>query len=117
VEPTVLGIDEPLANAAVSAPIAADRVASSACAERWRRDVAGPALLFGPVLEGSNHARREDVARTLVRRLLGRDAEQAELAALTDFYDVVAAHSDDATRDWGVGACVIVATSTEALFF
>jgi hypothetical protein len=117
VEPTELGIDEPLANAAVSAPIAADRVASSACAERWRRDVAGPALLFGPVLEGSNHARREDVARTLVRRLLGRDAEQAELAALTDFYDVVAAHSDDATRDWGVGACVIVATSTEALFF
>lgn len=117
VEPAVLGIDEPLPNATVSAPIAVDRVASSACAERWDRDQAGPAVIFGAVLEKDSAANREAVASRLVERLLARTATRDELRALTDLHDAVAPVSSSPARDWGVGACVVVATSTEALFY
>ena len=119
VEPTVLGIDQPLDNAAVSAPIAVDRVATSACAERYRRDQAGPAVLFGPVLDGdvASYNARLMVSRALVERLLSRRANADEDAALVDLYDALKPLSTDLARDWSVGACVVVATSTEALFY
>lgn len=117
VEPEVLGVDEPLPNATVSAPIAVDRVAGSACAERWDRDQAGPAVLFGPVLEKDDAKAREEVASHLVERLLGRAATRDELRSLTDLYDTLVPVSSAPTRDWAVGACVVVATSTEALFY
>lgn len=117
VEPEVLGIDEPLPNATVSAPIAVDRVAASACAERWDRDQAGPAVVFGPVLEEDSAKSREAVAGALVERLLARRATRAELQSLVDLHDAVAPVSQAPLRDWAVGACVVVATSTEALFY
>lgn len=121
VEPTTLGIDQPLPNASVSAPIAVDRVAMSACGERYRRDQAGPAVIFGPVLaEAGAVARRkvrDEVALLLVQRLLGRAATEEEVAALSDLYDAIEPVADDPARDWAVGACMVVATSTEALFY
>lgn len=117
VEPTVLGIDDPLPNAAVSAPIAVDRVASSACAERYDRDKAGTKVVFGPVLAADTDAARKEVAGTLVRRVLAREPTDADVSALVDLYDTVAPLSTDPVRDWSVGACVIVTTSTEALFY
>lgn len=117
VEPAVLGIDEPLASASVSAPIAVDRVAVSACAERYERDVAGPAVVFGPVLELDAKDRREAVAKLLVQRLLAREPKADEIAAIVDLYDQMAPESAEPARDWSVGACVMVATSTEALFY
>lgn len=117
VEPAELGIDEPLANASVSAPLAVDRVAIAACAERYRRDQAGPAVLFGPVLELDDKAHREAVATLLVERLLAREPKADELAAIVELYEQVAPLSSDPVRDWSVGACVMVATSTEALFY
>jgi len=117
VEPTVLGIDDPLPNAAVSAPIAVDRVASSACAERYDRDKAGPTVIFGPVLAADTPAARKEVAGTLVRRVLAREPTKSDLSALGDLYDTVVPLSSDPVRDWSVGACVIVTTSTEALFY
>ena len=119
VEPTVLGIDQPLDNAAVSAPIAVDRVATSACAERYRRDQAGPAVVFGPALDGdvASYNVRLMVSRALIERLLGRRANTDEEAALIDLYDALKPLSTDLSRDWSVGACVVVATSTEALFY
>lgn len=117
VEPEVLGIDEPLPNPTVSAPIAVDRVASSACAQRWTRDSAGPAVIFGPVLDKDSKAAREQVAGTLVTRLYGREATKAELQSLLDLEAAIAPVSSQPLRDWAVGACVVVATSTEALFY
>jgi hypothetical protein len=51
--------------------------------------------------------------------LLSRDPTEAELEALEDLYDSLDGVSREAerTHDWGVGACVVVATSTEALFY
>ena len=121
VEPTALGIDQPLANAAVSAPIAVDRVAMAACGERYRRDQAGPAVIFGAILDSAKGAdkdkARDEVASLLVQRLLAREATQDEVAALSDLYDAVEPISEDPDRDWAIGACMMVATSTEALFY
>jgi hypothetical protein len=112
-----LGIDDPLPNASVSAPIAADRVAIAACAERYDRDVEGPAVVFGPVLKGDTAGHREDVAKNLVQRLLGREPNDAEVDSLLALHDTLGSVSADLARDWSIGACVVVATSTEALFY
>lgn len=117
VEPTELGIDEPLPNASASAPIAVDRVATSACAERYVRDQAGPAVLFGPVLEKDTKKARKEVAEGLVRRVLGREPNEEEVDALLDLHGTLEPISSDLVRDWSIGSCVIVATSTEALFY
>ncbi len=117
VEPAVLGIDEPLANASVSAPIAADRVAIAACGERLARDEAGPAAVFGPVLEANTMQNRQTVSAQLVRRLLSRHPTDAEVDALVDLYPAISDISEDPARDWAIGACLMVATSTEALFY
>lgn len=117
VEPTSLGIDEPLAHPSVSAPIAVDRVATSACGERYTRDLAGPAVVFGPVLESDTPGHREKVAQALVTRLLGREPNPDEVDALVSLHDTLAPLSDDPARSWSIGACVVVATSTEALFY
>ncbi len=117
VEPTRLGIDEPLEHPSASAPIAADRVALAACAARLERDKAGPAVLFGPVLDKDGPAARKKVAKDLVIRLLSRDATPPEVDALVELYDELEPLSASPRDDWAVGACVIVATSLEALFY
>lgn len=117
VEPTELGIDQPLADAPVSAPIAVDRVAVAACGERLARDEAGPAVLFGPVLEKDDARARREVAQNLVRRILARHPNETEVSGLVALYDTIAPLTDDPTREWSIGACMVVATSTEALFY
>ena len=116
-EPEGLGIDAPLANALVTAPIAADRVALSACGERFVRDRAGDPILFGPVLEDDSPTARKEVATQLVQRLLSRAPNRDELKALESLHDDLDGVSSDLVRDWSVGACTVVATSTEALFY
>lgn len=117
VEPTELGIDAPLPTAAVSAPIAVDRVAVAACGERLARDEAGPAVVFGPVLAQDDARARREVAGNLVRRLLARHPTETELSGLVDLHDTIAPLTDDPRREWSIGACMVVATSTEALFY
>lgn len=121
VEAANLGIDAPLPNAAVSAPMAAERVAIAACTERLDRDMAGPAVIFGPILENNNGSnnrrRREEVSHSLVERLLGRRATDADIDALDQLYDTLEPISTRPSHDWAVGACVVLATSTEALFY
>lgn len=117
VEPERLGIDAPLPNALVSAPIAADRVALSGCGERWVRDQAGPAVLFGPVIDKDSASARKKVSTQLVQRLLSRHPTRDELEALESLHADLQGVSSDLTRDWAVGACTVVATSTEALFY
>ena len=111
-ESTTLGIDQPLADAPVGAPIAVDRVAVAACGERLAKDKAGPAILFGPVWRRSARARRE-VAQNLVRRILARHPNETEVSGLVALYDTIAPLTDDPTREWSIGACM-AATSAEA---
>lgn len=117
VEPTSLGIDEPLAHPSVSAPIAVDRVATAACGTRYTLDAMGTAVIFGPVLNSDTPGHRAQVAETLVTRLLGRESTKEEVEGLVALYDTLAPLSDDPVRSWSIGACVVVATSTEALFY
>lgn len=112
-----LGVDQPLENALVSAPIAVDRVAISACGERFERDRDGIPVLFGPVLDTDSPQARQVVSENLVRRLLSRQPTQADIDALEGLHGAIGSASSDLVRDWSVGACVIVATSTEALFY
>jgi hypothetical protein len=119
VEPTRLGIDEPVADALVSAPIAIDRVAISACSLRFERDTEGTPVIFGPVLDKDSKKARTEVADNLVRRVLSRhptDDDTDNLLALYETLEDVSKPAD-LVRDWSVGACVVVATSTEALFY
>ena len=117
VEAQRLGIDEPTPPTA-SAPIAADRVALAACAERLRLDREGPAVLFGPVLEkGATKGARREVVENLVRRVLSRDPTRSEVDGLVGLYDELEPIAAEPVSDWSVGACMVVATSLEALFY
>jgi hypothetical protein len=92
-------------------------VAISACGERFDRDRSGTAVLFGPVLTIDTPAGRQEVSENLVRRVLARQPTQADIDALEGLHGTLSPISDDLVRDWSVGACVVVSTSTEALFY
>lgn len=119
VEPYQLGIDEPLATAPISAAIAVERVALSACSARIDADLADPAsaVLVSFASAEPSRGEREALAADLFDRLLRRDATLDEIAALTAFYDEVAADSDQPARDWARLSCLSVATMLEALFY
>ena len=101
----------------MSAPIAIDRVALSACGERYRRDQQGEAGIFGALLAEDDDAARKAVATLLIQRLLSRHPTDDELAGFEGLYVELSGLSGDVTRDWGVGTCLAIATSTEALFY
>ena len=69
------------------------------------------------MLSSDSPQARQEVSENLVRRLLARQPTQADVDALEGLHDAIGSASSDLVRDWSVGACVIVATSTEALFY
>ena len=112
VEPYVLRIDEPLPLTPVTAPIAVDRVALSACGARAKADFASRTpVVFGALVRGAENARAE-VVRELYDRLLGRDPDAHELKLLEDFGAEVSGAEDYATL-----ACFTIATTSEFLFY
>ena len=125
-EPYRLGINRPLPKAGLTAPIAADRIALAACAERARLELESEAM---PILfeqkpdagETPSLTWRNAVINELYKRILSRDAEAAEQMMLTAFFDeVVLEHgesSDEALRDWLTLSCFSIATTLEALFY
>lgn len=125
VEPYQRGIRDPLPVAPVTAPIAVDRVALSACATRVDLDFDAPrdALVFGELALGDvNQATLRTAAGNLYDRLLRRDASSDELDALVAFHDdavevVTAEDSGNPVREWAVASCFAVATSMEGLFY
>ena len=117
VEPERMGIDEPLAEPPSSAPIAFDRTALSACAARLDADRSGSPVIFGPVLAADTAEARAEVATTLVQRVLSREPTQDQVDGLVGLYDSLAPLSNDPVADWSVGACLVVTTSVEALFY
>lgn len=115
VEPYVLRVDEPIPGTAVSAPIAADRLALAACGERARRDFERPgeAVLFGALARGGDPASaRADAVGGLYRRLLAREPDPSERAALEQ---LAAGPATD--QDFAVLACFTIATTLEHLFY
>ena len=131
VEPYDLGIYQPLAVAPMTAPIAVDRVALSACARAARRDVQEPeqAVFWRDRTPGValSAAERAAVARRIYDRVLRRDAEAFEVEALVGLHDDVVAElaaaqttttaAGDADEQWLTLACFAVASGTEALFY
>lgn len=121
VDPYRLRIDEPLPEAPVTAPMAVDRIALSACGERAARDFAAPgdAVVFAEVAGAGalpSTRARAAVARRLYERLLARPADAAEIDALVAFGDQLTDHAEPA-RQWAQLACYAVATTTENLFY
>ena len=57
------------------------------------------------------------VSEQLVRSVLARHPTRSDLDALEGLHATLEPVSSDLVRDWAVGACVVVATSTEALFY
>ena len=116
VEPYRLGINNPLPVAPVTAAIAVDRVALSACDVRVSADLAaGAEAVIYIGLSGDERpeqATLEAAAATLYDRVLRRDPDPDEVASLIAFYE------DGMTpRDWALGTCFAVASSMEALFY
>jgi hypothetical protein len=124
VEPYAKGIREPLPVAPVTAPIAADRVALSACDKRAAADFEDPsgAVLFAEVAQAGAQAGEEDyqaVSRRLYEVILAREPEDFEVQNLAAFTAEVREEvgADRVPRQWSTMSCFMVATSMEALFY
>ena len=124
VEPYRRGIRDPLPVAPVTAPIAVDRVALTACATRVDRDFDTPsdAVMFKQLAEiGANETTLEESARTIYDRLLRRDATEGEVDSLVGFYDetvdALEGTDEEPAREWAIASCFAVATTLEGLFY
>lgn len=113
VEPYQLRIDRPLPAVGVSAPLAVERVALSACSARARADFAPGAtpVVFGPLVEGRTGGRGE-VVDALYERLLGRAPDSEERTMLSEWTEPGLTDAHFATL-----ACFVVATTLEQLFY
>ena len=111
VEPYVLRVTEPLSVTPVTAPIAVDRLALSACGERARADFEGEAVVFASLVQGEASGVAEAID-VLYDRLLGREPDAHERQALAAFADEV-----PTLRDFAVLTCFAIATSTEFIFY
>lgn len=128
VEPETLGVDQPLEKAALTAPIALDRVALSACSTRVAKDLAEPAsavLLRPGALKGGkkqpDKAWMKATAAGVYDRVLRREATAEEVSRLVGFYSEVSADrtgpAADSVKDWVALSCFAVATSLEGAFY
>ncbi len=119
VEPYNLRINEPLPIAPLTAPIAVDRIALSACTTRADLDAATPAdaVLFKELASAPDSAAMRAMGARLYQELLSRDAEPGELDELEAFWNDVQDAGAAAPAEWAAFSCYAVATSTEMLFY
>ncbi len=118
VDPYDGGVYKPLPEAPVTAPIALDRIAVSACSLRAERDFAAPssAAFYGALAQGDTSTEaRGSVVMALYDRLLLRNPTTAELEAVVGLYDEL--DGDELPRRWSKLACIAIATTTEAAFY
>jgi hypothetical protein len=121
VEPYSIRIVEPQESAALTTPIAVDRLALHACTQRVAEDVKTPAkaVLFRPAKSAKPDKKwKEQTVQTIYDRILRRDATREEVARMLAFYDTVAKDpAPDAARHWTVLGCFTVASSLESIFY
>jgi hypothetical protein len=108
VEPYVLRVDRPLAEPALTTPLAVERVAWAGCQQAMERDRSGAPQLL--VMRGAGLDRSASAA-ALVRALLRRESTENEVRRLAEHDPQL----DDAA--WADVACFAVATSIESLFY
>jgi len=118
-----LGLNEPLAQEALTAPIALDRVALHVCVNRVGKDLADPAhavLLKGVKGDARpSPAWMKRTANDIYGRILSRDPSPSETAKLVAFYKTVEAQAPagERTKDWVALGCFAVASSVENVFY
>lgn len=125
VEPYDSNIFKPLEQTPITAPLAVERVALSACARRVDQDGGGAnGVIFKDVpLDGAALGEPDGPAiraafDTLYRRALTRPMRDAEWTHLRGLYDTVVASGDaQPARSFAILGCFSVITSMEALFY
>jgi len=130
VEAPNLLVNEPIETAALTSPIAVDRVALHVCTNRVRMDREAPAdaVLFKTGAFGKDgRAKSPDkawlnaTADAIYGSILLRSPSEREIATLASFYKQVAdgrpAGSQDIAADWVTLSCFAVASSLEAVFY
>lgn len=130
VEAPNLLVNEPIADAALTSPIAVDRVALHVCSRRVRMDREKPAeaVLFAAGAFGPNgRAKKPDpqwlnaTADAIYGSILLRSPSEREVQNLSAYYTQVAegraANSAEVAADWVTLSCFAVASSLEAVFY
>lgn len=130
VEAPNLLVNEPIENAALTSPIAVDRVALHVCSNRVRMDREKPAeaVLFKTGAFGADgRARSPDTkwlnaaADAIYGSILMRSPSEREIQNLAAYYTQVAegrpANSVEVAADWVTLSCFAVASSLEAVFY
>jgi hypothetical protein len=130
VEAPNLLVNEPIENAALTSPIAVDRLALHVCTNRVRMDRETPAnaVLFKAGAFGADgrmkapdRAWLNATADTIYGTILLRSPTDGEMQNLAAYYAEVAdgrpANSSDVAADWVTLSCFAVASSLEAVFY
>ena len=130
VEAPNLLVNEPIENAALTSPIAVDRVALHVCSNRVRMDRENPekAVLFRAGAFGADgQAKNPDAkwlnatADAIYGSILMRSPSEREIQNLAAYYTQVsdgrAINSSDVAADWVILSCFAVASSLEAVFY
>jgi len=124
--PYDLGLYKPLESSTMTAPVAVERIALSACGQRADRDLGAtgdPVIWIGLDLQSGklvdvNAASVTSAITTLYRRALQRDPTGDELDHHRWLYgEVDRIGSGNTARDWAVLSCFSVMTSLEQLFY
>ena len=104
---------EPIERFTVSAPIALQRVALSACSTRVELDLSAPesSVLLKPEMTLDNRI------NNIYQLLLKRNPTNIEVEKLKNFEREVALISEATLKDWTVGACLALLSSSEYLFY
>ena len=130
VEAPNLLVNEPIENAALTSPIAVDRVALHVCSNRVRMDREKPAeavLLKTGAFGADGRAKSPDpkwlssTADAIYGSILMRSPSEQEIQNLAAYYTQVAdgrpANSVEVAADWVTLSCFAVASSLEAVFY
>ena len=127
VDAEYLGINQPLAQEALTAPIAVDRVALQVCTTRVQMDIADPskAVLLKAQARPSRGkpptAWMRQTSAGIYETILGREPTKSETTELVRFYGKTARTggkaNPDAVKDWVTLGCFAVASSLENVFY
>ena len=124
VEAENLGVNVPLEDEALTAPIALDRAALHVCVNRVKLDLDDPkhAVLLKGAPKGKPGAGwMKSTTANIYDRILSRVPTASETKQLTAFYGQVAVKdgkaNPDAAKDWVTLSCFATASSTENVFY
>jgi hypothetical protein len=124
VEAENLGVNVPLEEEALTAPIALDRVAMHVCINRVKLDLDDPkhAVLLKNAPKGkAGKGWLKSTTANMYDRILNRAPTASETAQVTAFYDVVSTQdgkpNPNAAKDWVTLSCFATASSTENIYY